>query len=147
MKRNPISISALSVCNRSRQIWNQLNELRGVATDGAWLVCDLKGLAERLGKLRDDLAMHYAHEWDRSGRLRQAAVGRTVSRGELALFLREQTELYGLVSDLAVEAERLLHATDSSPRTMKRLMSLFKAFDALLISHETRKAVAVSSRS
>lgn len=146
MTTNSIPISVFSTCDRSREIWSQLNELRGVFTAASYLDCDLKRLTRRFENLRDDLAMHYAHEWGGMGALRWATLNGRVSKEKLSIFLQEQTQIYGMISDLAADTENLLHAYDVSPKALLSTMDRFRVFDAILISHESRKSMALHGR-
>ena len=143
MKANSIPTSLFSTCNRSREIWSQLNELRGLFTAASRLEYKLESLWQRFGKLRDDLAMHYAHEWGGAGALRQATLKGSVSREKLSLFLEEQTQIYSMVSDLTAEVEDLVRSHDVSANEIRKVVKHFKVFDALLISHESRKSMAL----
>lgn len=143
MRRNKTLLSTLSSCDRSREIWTQLNELRGLFSGDCWMEFDLRRLTDHLSALRDNLAMHYAHEWGGTGGLRQASLDSRLPREKLSLFLQEQTQIYAMISDLANEAEDALHTTDLSPKALSEIMKQFKVFDALLISHESRKSMAL----
>ena len=146
MNSKSIPISVFSTCDRSREIWSQLNELRGVFTSDLWQDGDLKRLWDRLERLRDDLAMHYAHEWGGTGALHQASHTWAVPRVKLSLFLQEQTQIYVLSSELAEAVEKMVHAKSVSAAMSRSVKDRFKVFDALLISHESRKSMALHGR-
>jgi len=146
MKPNKIPLSVLAPCDRTQEIWHQLNELRGFCSAGSRIDCDLREILCRLERLRDDIAMHFAYEWGDAGALREAALNRSVPEGKLSLFLQEQTQIYGMISELATDIGQLVHTYDVSPDAVRAAMSRFKAFDALLISHESRKSMAVHAR-
>lgn len=146
MNANRTPISIFAPCSRTREIWHQLNELRGFCSVGSWIDCDLRAFLGRLERLRDDLAMHFAYEWGGTGALREAALDRSLSAGQLSVFVQEQTQIYGMISDLAADVEHLVHTYDVAPDAVRAAMSRFKTFDALLISHESRKSMAVHAR-
>lgn len=139
MRKSSIPLSAFSTCDRTREIWRQLNELRGVCAI-SWIECDMKSLSQRFENLRDDLGMHYAHEWGGTGQLRQASLHRSVSREQLSQFLREQTQIYEMVSELATDVAAWVSGYEITPKSIRAAKARFKVIDTLLIAHETRKS-------
>ena len=118
-------------------LWQLLADTRGACGQAVAGRCDRRALVAQFGRVRDQLAMHFALEEAFGYFDDPVAVAPRLSQRAAAL-RAQHTRLYVVIRDLADYAEQLLYGADRND-LVARLAALFQAFDNELQEHESRE--------
>jgi hypothetical protein len=141
-KRRPMAVTSVTINAAFLQeikevneaLWELLAEAREACLRVTEAKSDRRHLAGLFGRLRDQLAMHFALE-EAFGYF-EDPVSVAPHLSQRANDLRGQHgRLYVLIRDLAEHAEQSLYGEDHSD-SPNRITALFRAFDSELKEHE-----------